>query len=55
MSAKSLAGGQIVVTLFARYTLDQGILSCEFAAFVLPPSVATPRPPQGSTACSGRI
>ncbi|MEU1240268.1 hypothetical protein ABZ388_07910 [Micromonospora parva] len=35
--AKSLVGGQIVVTLFARYTLDQGILSCEFAAFVLPP------------------
>ncbi|MEH1165118.1 hypothetical protein V6V47_07005 [Micromonospora sp. CPCC 205539] len=35
--AKSLVGGEIVVTLFARCTLQQSVLSCEFAAYVLPP------------------
>ncbi len=45
--AKSLVGGQIVVTLFARYTLDQGILSCEFAAFVLPPVLRDSAPATG--------
>ncbi|MET8094115.1 hypothetical protein [Micromonospora sp. NPDC005220] len=45
--AKSLVGGQIVVTLFARYTLELGILSCEFAAFVLPPVLRDSAPATG--------
>ncbi|MEU8211578.1 hypothetical protein AB0B85_20555 [Micromonospora sp. NPDC049044] len=45
--AKSLVGSQIVVTLFARYTLEQGILSCEFAAFVLPPVLRDSAPATG--------
>ncbi|MFG2049065.1 hypothetical protein ACGFIW_16750 [Micromonospora sp. NPDC048935] len=45
--AKSLVGGQIVVTLFARYTLDQGILSCEFVAYVLPPVLRDSAPATG--------
>ncbi|RZT78748.1 hypothetical protein EV382_1940 [Micromonospora violae] len=45
--AKSLVGGRIVVTLVARYTLDQGILSCEFAALVLPPVLRGSAPATG--------
>ncbi|WP_167393654.1 hypothetical protein [Micromonospora chokoriensis] len=45
--AKSLVGGEIVVTLFVRYTLEQGILSCEFAAFVLPPILRGSAPATG--------
>ncbi|MEU8116791.1 hypothetical protein [Micromonospora sp. NPDC048947] len=53
--AKSLVGGQIVVTLFARYTLDRAFCPASSPPSCCRPSVATPRPPPASTACSGRI